>query len=327
MTLKTRDFLTLHDFTRQELEQIIEISEILKKERSTGGYSQLLKGKLLLQLYQKASTRTRASFKGAMWELGGDADYWKVEETQAGRGETWFDTGKILSGYGYSSVMARLYKHSDLEELAKGSDIPVINGLTDKFHPCQTLGDVLTIKEVKGRIEGLKVAFVGDCYFNMANTTLIGCTMLGMNVVLVCPNKEKYQPSREIMKIAKEKAGGKIEIMHDPKEGVKDVDIVMTDVFVSMGQESETQERINDLSPYQVNTQLMKHAKKDAIFMHCLPSNHTSENTADKELLKKCEVTDEVFFSKKSVIWQQAYNRMHIQKGILTAILLGGLPG
>lgn len=327
MTLKGRDFLTLHDFTRKELEQIIEISEILKKERLNGKYFQLLKGRLLLQLYQKASTRTRASFKGAMWGLGGDADYWKVEETQAGRGETWFDTGKTLSGYGYSAIMARLYKHPDIEQLAEGAEIPVINGLTDKFHPCQTLGDILTIKEIKGKIEGLKVAFVGDCGFNMANTTLMGCTILGIDVVLVCPNKRKYQPSQEILDIAKKYAKGKIEIINDPQEGVRDVDVVMTDVFISMGQEAETQERINDLNPYQVNTGLMKHAKEDAIFMHCLPSNHTNEKTNDKELLKKCEVTDEIFFSKKSVVWQQAYNRMHIQKGILTAVLLGGLPG
>jgi len=260
-----------------------------------------------------------------MYELGGSAKFWKVEETQAGRGEAWFDTGKVLSGYGYAAIMARLYKHSDIEELAEGSSIPVINGLTDKFHPCQTLGDILTIKEIKGKLDGLKIVFVGDCGFNMGITTLIGCSMFGMDINLVCPNKEKYYPSQEIIKLAKKQAQGKINIIHDPIEGVKNADVVMADTFVSMGQETDMQNRISDLYPYQVNTNLMKHANENAIFMHCLPATHTSENTTDKEFLRKCEVTDEIFFSKKSVIWQQAENRLHIQKGILVSLILGGI--
>jgi len=201
-----------------------------------------------------------------------------------------------------------MYKQSDLEDIAKAASVPVINGLTDIFHPCQTLGDLLTVKEKFGELKGT-VAFLGDCGFNMAHSTMISFSKIGMNVNLVCPEKEEYQPNPEILKQADKENPDKIKIFHDPIEGIRGANIVMTDTWVSMGQEKEAKQRIKDLRPYQVNSELMRLANENAIFMHCLPA------------YRGFEVTAEIIDGPKSIVWDQAENRLHIQKAILLTLI------
>ncbi|MCD6403120.1 MAG: ornithine carbamoyltransferase [Candidatus Aenigmarchaeota archaeon] len=306
MNLKGRDYLTLLDFTKEEIEHVLNLSLQLKKEPR-----EILKNKTLIMLFQKPSTRTRISFEVAMTQLGGHAIYMDFVTSQLSRGESLSDTAKVLSRYG-DVIMARLYRHEDIELIAKSSEVPVINGLTDLYHPCQTTGDLLTVLEKKGKIDGLTIAFVGDCGFNMANSTMIGFSKMGANVRLVAPEDPVYLPKPEILEKAKKQAKGKIEIFHDPVEGVKGVDIIYTDVWVSMGQEEEKEKRLKDLKPFQVNSELVSHASPDVIVMHCLPAHRGQE------------ITSNVMDGPHSVIWDQAENRLHAQKGILAAIV-GGL--
>jgi ornithine carbamoyltransferase len=285
--------------------EILNLAQEIKKnpEKFFGE----LKNKTIVMLFEKTSTRTRLSFEAAMTQLGGHAIYLDVKTSQIIKGEPLSDIGKVVSRY-CQAIMARMYRQSDLEELADSSSVPVLNGLTDVFHPCQTLGDLLTVKEKLGNLKGT-VAFFGDCGFNMGHSTMITFSKIGMDINLVCPKKKKYQPNPEILKRAKKEAGGKIKIIHNSLAGIKNADVVMTDTWVSMGQEKESKPRIKDLRPYQVNSELMRKANKGAIFMHCLPA------------YRGYEMTKEVIDGPQSVVFDQAENRLHIQKAILLKLM------
>jgi ornithine carbamoyltransferase len=307
MSLKGSDLLSLYDFTKEDIEEFLKSGETLKIKSKIGENSPVLAGKKLGLIFEKPSTRTRVSFEVAMYELGGHAIYLSSNELQLKRGETIADTARVLSRY-LDGIMARVFFHKDIVELAKFADIPVINGLSDMFHPCQVLGDLLTIKEKKGRLDGIRLTFLGDGN-NVCHSLMLGGVKMGMQIVISTP--KEYMPDKEVINWVKEeekKYKGEVLFIEDPFEAIKGSDVVYTDVWVSMGQEdSETKKRI--LSPYQVNEKIVKNAKKDFIFMHCLPA-HRGE-----------EVVDEVVDGENSVVFDQAENRLHIQKGILSLLL------
>ena len=306
--MKVKHLLSMQDLTSKEIEAILNLSEELKQKLRKGKPHQLLRGNTLGMLFAKPSTRTRVSFETAMTQLGGHAIYMGLNDLQLDRGETLADTARTLSGY-VDAVMARLFKHEDVVELARFSKVPVINGLTDKHHPCQTLADLMTIREKKGKLKGLKLAWIGDGN-NVCNSLMLGCTLVGMNVSVACPRS--YDPPADIIAQAKKnaaKTGAKVEISNDPKKAVAGADVIYTDVWTSMGQDKEREQRLMDFRGYQVNVELLKHAKKDVIFMHCLPA-HRGE-----------EVAGAVIDGPHSVVWAQAENRMHAQKGILVVLM------
>ncbi len=306
--LKGRSLASLYDLTREEIEQILKTSELLKLQLLRGQEHPLLKGKTLAMIFEKPSTRTRVSFEVGMWQLGGYALYLSSSDLQLGRGETIGDTAQVLSRY-VDGIMARVFAHQTILDLVSYSKVPVMNGLSDFSHPCQGLADLFTVYEKKGRLSGLKLAYMGDGN-NVAHSLIYGCSKVGMNITLGCP--KGYEPNPEVVSKAKEGAkrnGCKIKVTNDPKEAVRGADIIYTDVWASMGQEKEHKERVKIFKSYQVNTQLVKKAKEDHIFMHCLPA-HRGE-----------EVTDEVADSKHSVIFDQAENRMHTQKGLMALIM------
>jgi len=305
VNMKGKSLASLHDLTREEIEQIFKTSELLKLQSLRGQEHPLLRGKTLGMIFEKPSTRTRVSFEVGMWQLGGYALYLSSNDLQLGRGETIGDTAQVLSRY-VQGIMARVFAHQTILDLVKYSRVPVINGLSDFSHPCQGLADLFTVYEKKGRLEGLRLAYVGDGN-NVAHSLLYGCSKVGMNITLGCP--KGYEPDPKVLEQAREEAkrtGCEVKVTHDPKEAVKGADVVYTDVWASMGKEKEREERIKVLKPYQVNPQLVKAAKEDYIFMHCLPA-HRGE-----------EVVDEVADSKNSVIFDQAENRMHTQKAVMT---------
>jgi ornithine carbamoyltransferase len=308
--LKGRDLLSISDLSREELIYILEVSKMLKGRYYAGEVIiPLLNGKTLAMIFQKPSTRTRVSFEVAMYQLGGYALYLNWNDLQLGRGESIADTARVLSRY-VNGITARVLKHTDLEELAKYSSVPVINALSDLEHPCQALADVLTIWEKKGRLEGIKLAFVGDGSDNVLHSLLLASAKLGINISIATP--PGYEPKKEILRIAEEEGsryGSLIEIVREPEVAVRGADVIYTDVWVSMGQESERAKRISDLSRYRVTVDLMKLAKEDAIFMHCLPARRGEE------------VVDEVIDGKWSVVWDQAENRLHVQKALLSLLL------
>ena len=311
VSLAGRDILCLQDFTREEIETILKTAEMMKIWNKIGKPHRVLEGKTLAMIFQKPSTRTRISFEVGMYQLGGYALYLSAQDLQLRRGETIADTARVLSRY-VNGIMARVYAHKDVEDLAKYASVPVINGLSDFSHPCQALADVMTIKEKKGRLEGIKLVYVGDGN-NVAHSLMIAGTKLGMQVVVATP--EGYEPDEKVIKWAEKNAnesGGSFELLHDPVKAVKDADVIYTDVWASMGQEAEAEMRRKIFKPFQVNPELVKHAKKDYIFMHCLPA-HRGE-----------EVVDEVIDSPNSVVWDQAENRLHAQKAAL-ALIMGGI--
>jgi ornithine carbamoyltransferase len=302
--MEGKSLASLYDLTREEMEQIFKTSELLKLQSLRGQEHPLLKGKTLGMIFEKPSTRTRVSFEVGMWQLGGYALYLSSTDLQLGRGETIGDTAQVLSRY-LQGIMARVFAHQTILDLVKYSKVPVINGLSDFSHPCQGLADLFTVYEKKGRLEGLNLAYVGDGN-NVAHSLLYGCSKMGMNITLGCP--KGYEPDAKVIAQAKEEAkrtGCSVKVTLDPKEAVKGADVIYTDVWASMGKEKEREERIKVLKPYQVNLQLVKGAKVDYIFMHCLPA-HRGE-----------EVVDEVADSKNSVIFDQAENRMHTQKAVM----------
>lgn len=301
--LKGRHFLSDFDFSADEYRAVLELAAKMKR----GEIKKDLANKSLIMLFQKPSTRTRLSFEIGMTRLGGHAVFVDISTTQLGRGETIADTARVMARYA-DIIMARLNSQKDLEEIARYSSVPVINALTDMFHPCQIMADLLTVIEKKGKVEGLKIAFLGDCGFNMFNSTAIAFSKLGADVYGGCPNKPEYRMKPELLEKALKSAKGKIVLTEDAVEAAKDADVVMTDTWVSMGQKDE-EKRIKDLSPYQVNPALMSHAKKDAIFMHCLPAHRGHE------------VVNEVADSPQSVIFDQAENRLHAQNAIMVALL------
>ena len=286
----------------KEVAKLLNLASKLKKRNQ-----QLLKNKILVMIFQKPSTRTRVSFETAMFELGGHAINLTMNEIQLSRGETIEDTARTLSVYA-DAIAARVYAHSDVEKLAKAASVPVINMLSDLHHPCQALGDLLTIKEQKRKLNGLNLAWIGDGD-NVCNSLIVGCALTGINVTVACPKGyEPYQGALEFAKSAKN--GSTVQITNDAKQAVRNADIVYTDSFVSMGKESEKNTRLNTFLPdYQVNAGLMSLAKRDSIFMHCLPAKRGEE------------VTNDVIDNKQSVVWQQAENRLHAQKALLCMLL------
>jgi ornithine carbamoyltransferase len=306
--LKGKSLDSLFHFTKEEIEQILKTAELLKSQHLRGEEHLLLKGKTLAMIFEKPSTRTRVSFEVGMWQLGGYALYLNASDLQLGRGETIADTARVLSRY-VDGIMARVFAHQTILDLAQYSGVPVINGLSDFTHPCQVLADLFTIYEKKGRLPGLKLAYVGDAS-NVAHSLLYGCSKVGMDITLGCP--KGFEPNPQVVSEAREEAkrsGCEVNLTNDPKAAVKGADIVYTDVWTSMGKEKEHGKRVKIFRPYQVNAKLVKEAKEDYLFMHCLPA-HRGE-----------EVTDEVADSKYSVIFDQAENRLHVQKALLALII------
>ncbi len=308
VNMKGKSLVEIQDLTLEEIYQIFELSSSLKLKLLSGEPHQLLEGKTLGMIFAKPSTRTRVSFEVGIYQLGGIGMYFGPNDLQLKRGETITDTARVLSRY-LNGIMIRTFSHQDVIDLAKYASIPVINGLTDLHHPCQVLADLFTILEKKRKLEGLKLAYVGDGN-NMAHSLLQGCSKVGMDISIASP--KGYEPLKEIVEQAKENAkyfNSKVEVFENPVDAVKDADIVYTDVWVSMGQESEAEERKKKFMPYQVNSELVKHAKDDYLFMHCLPA-HRGE-----------EVTDEVADSPNSVIFDEAENRLHVQKAIMALVM------
>ncbi|MEM1825895.1 MAG: ornithine carbamoyltransferase [Desulfurococcaceae archaeon] len=309
--LKGRDFITGLEFSREEYLFILNTARMFKERYYAGErIIPVLPGRHLAMIFEKPSTRTRISFETAMKELGGFAMYLSSSELQLGRGETIEDTARVLSRY-VDGIMARVYEHEKLEKLAEYGSVPVINGLSDLLHPCQALSDVFTIMEKKGGdLSRLKIVFIGDGGDNVLHSLMLIIGLLGGRIVISSP--KGYDPHPKVVKWFEEYAtpnGGLYEIVRDPYEAVKDADIVYTDVWVSMGQEKEREKRIRDLENYRVTVDLMKRAKENALFMHCLPA-HRGE-----------EVVNEVIDGKWSVVWDQAENRKHVQKALLALII------
>ena len=308
--LKGRDLLSIHELTVGEVEEILELAAELKAKQKAGIEHKLLAGKTLGMIFEKSSTRTRVSFETGMYQLGGQALFLSNRDLQLGRGEPIKDTARVLSRY-LDGIMIRTYGHERVVELAEYADIPVINALTDLLHPCQVLTDLLTIKEHKGKkLKGLKMAYVGDGN-NMTNSYMYGCAKAGMEFVAATP--EDYRPDETVTRQAMEDAkatGASIKLVTDPVEAVKGADIVVTDTWASMGQEEEHDARKKIFAPYQVNKELMAHADKRAIVMHCLPAYRGEE------------ITEEVLEANADVIFDEAENRLHTQKAIM-ALLMG----
>ena len=303
--LKGKDMLSIHDLSVDEVQEILALAKELKAKQKAGVPHEILKGKTLGMIFEKSSTRTRVSFETGMYQLGGQALFLSNRDLQLGRGEPIRDTARVLSRY-LDGIMIRTFGHDRVEELAKWADIPVINALTDLLHPCQVLTDFLTIEEYKGKnLKGLKMAYVGDGN-NMTNSFLYGCAKVGMTFVAATP--EDYRPDETVVKNAFEDAketGAELSLVTDPKEAVKDADIVVTDTWASMGQEAEHEARKKIFAPYQVNKELLKGADKRVIVMHCLPAYRGEE------------ITEEVLEANANVIFDEAENRLHTQKAIM----------
>jgi ornithine carbamoyltransferase len=312
-TLKTslskKDVLSIADLSAREINSILALASKLKREQKGGKARPLLRGKTLGMIFQKPSTRTRVSFEVGMYQLGGDAVYLSASDIQLSRGETIEDTAKTLSLY-LDCIMARVYDHKDVQTLADYASIPVINGLSDAFHPCQILADLLTIQERKKKLKGLSLAWLGDGD-NVCNDLMLGCAKTGISMTAACP--KGYEPLEEVVRLAKaegKKMGADIAVTEDPAAAAKDADVVVTDTFVSIGKEGERATREAAFLPkYQVSADTMKLAKKDAIFMHCLPAKRGMEVTAD------------VIDGKSSVVWPEAENRLHAQKALLCLLM------
>jgi len=302
--------LSLNDLCKEEILSILELSKNLKKDLKNGKSSQLLKGKTLAMIFQKPSTRTRLSFETGILQLGGTAIYLSSNDLQLARGESIEDTARTLSLY-VDLIMARVYAHSDIEKLASYSSVPVINGLSDIFHPCQILADLLTIQEQKNTFNGLKVAWIGDGN-NVCNDLVLGCSKIGMNLSIACP--PGFEPNNDVLDVARKEAyrsSAEISITDDPLIAVRDADVLATDTFISIGKDGERQRREEIFLPrYQVNSDLLSLAKQDCIFMHCLPASRGRE------------VTSEVIDGKASVVWDQAENRLHAQKALMSMLPL-----
>lgn len=289
------------DMTPEQVKTILETSIKIKSNKKS--YSKTMEGKTLIMLFELASLRTRISFEAGMTQLGGHAIMYEVENQGFSRSETLKDGVAVLSRYG-DMIMARVLKQEAMEEIGEASSVSVINGMTEKYHPCQTLADLLTMYEKKGDLEGLKIAYVGDGGCNTAASTIIGCAGQGMNVTIVCPDYPEYSPDPALVEKANKELLGRVEVDHS-LNGVQDADVIYTDVWISAGMEEEKKKRMEVFPPYQVNKALVSKAKQDCIVMHCLP--------AKREL----ELASEVMDSPQSVVFDQAENRMHAQKGLI----------
>jgi len=303
-----KHLLCLQDYSTDEIYQVLSTALKLKAELKAGIPHPVLQGKSLAMIFTKSSTRTRVSFEVGMQQLGGHAMFLSSNDIQLGRGEPISDTAKVLSRF-VDGIMIRTYDHADVEGLAEHGSIPVINGLTDSYHPCQVLADLLTVYEHKGTLKGLKMAFLGDG-FNMAHSLMLGASKVGMDFAIGCP--ADYMPDEKVVAWAKENAavhGSEVLVTNDPVEAIKDADVIYTDVWSSMGQEEEFKVREKAFRAFQVNDELMAHAKADSIFLHCLPA-HRGE-----------EVTASVIDGPNSVVFDEAENRLHAQKAVMVLLM------
>ena len=327
MNLKGKSFLKLLDFTPDEIAGLLALSAELKAKKKAGIPHDTLHGKNIALIFEKASTRTRCAFEVAAFDLGMHTTYLDPSGSQIGKKESISDTAQVL-GRMYDGIEYRGYGQSIVEELAKYAGVPVWNGLTTEFHPTQILADLLTIQEKFGTLKGIKLAYCGDARFNMGNSLMVGCAKMGLDFVACAP--KAYWPTEELTNTCKEiakQSGGSITQTEDILEGVKDADVIYTDVWVSMGEPMEIwEQRIRELSPYQVNATVMAAAKPTCIFMHCLPAFHDLNTTIGKEMGAKfhrdsMEVSDDVFSSPQSVVFDEAENRMHTIKAVMLATL------
>ena len=326
MNLKGRDFLTLLDYTPEEIAYLVDLAAELKAKKKAGVLHDVLRGKNVALIFEKTSTRTRCSFEVAAHDLGMGSTYLDPTGSQIGKKESIADTAQVLCGM-FDGIEYRGYGQEIVNELAKYSTVPVWNGLTNEFHPTQILADFLTIKEHFGKLAGLKFAYMGDARYNMGNSLMIGCAKMGLHFVACAP--KAYWPAPELVEKCKAIAAetGATITLSDDTDAVKDADVVYTDVWVSMGEPVEVwAERIEALAPYQVNTELMAKAKPTAVFMHCLPAYHDHKTAVGKEMGEKfgrdaMEVTDEVFTGPQSIVFQEAENRTHTIKAVMAATL------
>lgn len=327
MNIKGQSFLKLLDFTPKEIEEFIDLAADLKAKKKAGELVDVLKGKNIAIIFEKTSTRTRCSFEVAAHDLGMGVTYLDPTGSQIGKKESIKDTARVL-GRMFDGIEYRGFEQDIVEELAKYAGVPVWNGLTNEFHPTQILADFLTLKEKFGKLEGLKFVYMGDARYNMGNSLMVGCAKMGMHFVACAP--KKYWPSQslidECQTIAKE-TGATLEFVEEPKVATVGANAIYTDVWVSMGEPDEVwEERIHDLLPYRVTMDLINNADKDVVFMHCLPAFHDLETKIGKEIhekfgLTEMEVTDEVFESEHSVVFDEAENRMHTIKAVMAATL------
>ncbi len=327
MDFKGRHFLKLLDFTPKEIEALIDLAADLKAKKKNGQLVDVLRGKNIAVIFEKTSTRTRCSFEVAAHDLGMGVTYLDPTGSQIGKKESIADTARVL-GRMFDGIEYRGFGQDLVEKLAKNAGVPVWNGLTNEFHPTQILADFLTLKEKFGKLQGLKFVYMGDARYNMGNSLMVGCAKLGMHFVACAP--KKYFPNEDLInqchEIAKE-TGAVIEFEEDPMVATKDADAIYTDVWVSMGEpDSVWKERIDDLLPYRVTMDLINNAKRDVVFMHCLPAFHDLNTKIGKEIYDKfgldcMEVTDEVFESEHSIVFNEAENRMHTIKAVMAATL------
>ncbi|KNY27358.1 ornithine carbamoyltransferase [Pseudobacteroides cellulosolvens] len=303
-----KHLISVYDLTLEDINEIFSTAERLKRQLKEGVEHKILKNKTLGMIFTKSSTRTRVSFEVGMYQLGGYPLFLSSNDIQLGRGETIYDTAQVLSRY-LDGIMIRTFDHSDVEDLAKYGNIPIINGLTDLMHPCQILTDLFTVYEHKGDLKGLKLAYVGDGN-NIANSLLHGCAKVGMDISVASP--KGYECDKNIVAEAQKDAevsGSKIVLTEDPYVAVKDADVIYTDTWVSMGQEAEKAERIKIFMPYQVNNDLYSKAKEDAVFLHCLPA------------YRDYEVTSDIIDGSQSLVFDEAENRLHVQKAIMVKLM------
>jgi ornithine carbamoyltransferase len=302
--LQGRSFTKVADWSRDELLEVLDLADDLKRKQAAREEHRLLPGRTLGMIFQKPSTRTRVSFEVGIYQLGGAGLYLSAGDLQLGRGETIRDTAVVLSRY-LDGIMIRTFAQSDVEELAENASIPVINGLTDSSHPCQALADVMTIRERFGRFDGLKVVYLGDGN-NVCASLMVACAKLGMAFAAATP--ASYQPPEEAVQIARD-AGGSVEVTDDPRAAVEGADVLYTDVWTSMGQDAEREQRLRDLAGYGIDADLVQRAGDDAIVLHCLPAHYGEE------------ITEDVLYGPQSAVWDEAENRLHAQKALMALVM------
>jgi ornithine carbamoyltransferase len=302
--LKGRSFTRVADWSRDELLQVLDLADDLKRRQQAREEHRLLPGRTLGMIFQKPSTRTRVSFEVGIYQLGGSGLYLSAGDLQLGRGETIKDTAVVLSRY-LDAIMIRTFAQADVEELSAHASIPVINGLTDSSHPCQALADVMTIRERFGRLEGLKVVYLGDGN-NVCASLMVACAKLGAEFVAATP--QSYRPAEEAVQISRE-AGGSVELTDDPHAAAAGADVLYTDVWTSMGQDAEREQRLRDLAGYGIDADVLQQAGDDAIVLHCLPAHYGEE------------ITEEVLYGPRSAVWDEAENRLHAQKALMALVI------
>jgi len=308
--LRNKDLISIRDFSKEEIQMILNLAKFLKNRAKKGPTPKLLKGKTIALIFEKPSNRTRVSFEVGMWQLGGLAINLDFKGLRFGVGESISDIARTLSRY-VNGIVIRTFNHENVKELARNASVPVINGLTDLSHPCQALADLFTIWEKKGKLRGIKIAYVGDGN-NVCHSLFNIASIMGMEMIAACP--KGYEPDPKVMKVVNEDAKRSkavISVVKDPFDAVVGADVIYTDVWTSMGQEKEKEERLKAFKNYQVNFELLKQAKKDVIVMHCLPAHRGEELASD------------VMDSKYSVVFDQAENRLHVQKAILALLMEG----